>query len=273
MFKPVSFSGRLFRRYILMFEHPAKFRILNLIGKYFFSKGISIKNSDGVSFVLDANDWITRIILIDGNYESGSTSLAKNILSDGGTLLDIGANFGLFTCIAASNNPKVTVIAAEPNYKMIPRLLNNIKYNKLDKQVKVINAAISDKHQLVTMEQPASDNLGTTVTKAGANGLLSVMSASLDFICAENAVDEVQLLKIDIEGNEFDVVEKFAFQKFPVKNVILEFNHLSKISFHDLKLFFATRGFECCTIAGDPLISEHHIPENNIWFRNINNKS
>lgn len=269
MFFPISIGGKIFKGYLSMFSHPGKIRIQNIIGKIFFSKGILIQNGEGVSFVLDANDWITRIMLMEGNYESGSTTLAKNIIKNGGLFIDIGANFGLFTNMAAYKNTKVNIVAVEPNYKVIPGLLNNIRLNGLESTVQIINAAVTKKFQLVTMEQPALDNLGTTVTKVGASGLLSILSCSLEFICAEHQYKQVELLKIDIEGNEFDVLEDFPFDQYKIKNIILEFNHLSKISFENLCSFFLGKGFKSYTISGKELLNDlQGIPENNIWFVN-----
>ncbi|MBX9782835.1 MAG: FkbM family methyltransferase [Chitinophagaceae bacterium] len=269
MFFPATIGGKIFKCYLKMFSHPSKVRIQNLIGKYFFPKGILLKNEEGLYFFPDANDWITRTMLMEGNYESGSTGLAKTILKNGGLFIDVGANFGLFTAIAAFKNKGLQVLAVEPNYKILPRLLHHMKLNGLETNVQVINAAVSKKLQLVTMEQPAADNLGTTVTKAGGAGLLKVLSCPLDFICSLHGKEPVTLLKIDIEGNEFDILEDFPFEQYIIKNVILEFNYLSAVSFDTLRLFFQQRGFDCFTITGEPLLNQTQgIIENNIWFVN-----
>lgn len=272
MFKPTSLSGKTFYRYLKIPAHPSKIRIQNIAGEVFFSKGISIKNESNVMLTIDANDWITRIMLMEGDYETGSTLLAKKILSKGGVFIDVGANFGLFTCIAAHNNNMVKVIAVEPNHKIVHRLLYNIQQNGLQDRVTVINAAVSKDFQLVTLEQQASDNLGTTVTKKNAGGLLSVLSCSLAFICDNNELSDVELLKIDIEGNEFEILENFPFEKYRINNIILEFNHLSNTSFSVLYTFFTGKGFKSFTITGEELLNEQQaIPENNIWFVNQNN--
>ena len=269
MFKPVSLPGKLFRKYILMFSHPSKIRIQNFIGKYFFSKGIQLKNEDGVMFNLDANDWITRIMLMESGYEIDSTTLAKKILSNGGLFMDVGANFGLFTCIAAHNNDKVRAISIEPNYKVIGRLLNNIMQNRLEERTQVLNTAVTQVFQLVTLEQPASDNLGTTLTRTDKKGLLTILSCSLEFICKENNAGIIELLKIDIEGNEFEIIKDFPFDQYTIKNIILEFNQLSKISFEELRNFFITNGFKSYTVTGEELLDDKkEIPEKNIWFVN-----
>ena len=266
MFTPSYNSGKLFKQYLLAYNHPSKVRIQNLIGKKIFSKGIDFKNENGVQLTLDANDWITRIIIKEGGYEQDSTSLANKILSSGGLFIDVGANFGLFACMAAYNNPKVKVIAVEPNHKVIQRLLNNIEQNGLNKYVKVMNTAVSAAFQLQTIEQPAADNMGTTITRAGSDGLLSVACCPLEFICSENSVETVELLKIDIEGKEFEILENFPFEKYKIKNIILEFNQNDKLGFDELYTFFMSKGFKIFTIKGVGLNNDKQtIPENNIW--------
>ena len=266
MFTPIYNAGKLFKQYLLAPNHPSKVRIQNQIGKKIFSKGIDLKNENGVQFTLDANDWITRILIKEGGYEQGSTALSKKILLNGGLFIDVGANFGLFTCMAAYNNPKVKVIAVEPNYKVLQRLLYNIDQNGLNKNVKVMNTAVSTKFQLLTIDQPAADNMGTTVTRPGTNGLLSVACCPLDFICAENGIESVDLLKIDIEGKEFEILENFAFKKYEIKNIILEFNQENNIGFKEMHSFFMSKGYKMFSITGDELHDDKQgIPENNIW--------
>lgn len=251
--------------------HRSKIRIQNLAGKYFFGSGISVLNDDKVHFKLQANDWITRTILKDGNYEPNSTQLAKRLLNNGGIFIDIGANFGLFSCIVAKQNLGIKVLSIEPNYQMIERLIQNIRLNFMENRVQIFNTAISKKLQWVTMEQPASDNLGTTATRAGQQGLLSILSCPLEFLFKENNIKVAELIKIDIEGNEFEILEDFPFNLYFVKNIILEYNHLSQISFGKIRDFFISQNFKCFTIFGEELINEEQsIPENNIWFENQN---
>ncbi|MEJ7587804.1 MAG: FkbM family methyltransferase [Ferruginibacter sp.] len=269
MFSPVSFGGKLFKRYLLAFDHPGKVRIQNLIGRFFFSHGIYLDNLEGTMFRLDPNDWITRILLKEGVYEEGSISLAKKILNEGGIFIDIGANFGLFTCLAANDNKNIKVVAIDPNYKIIGWLLNNIALNNLQERVAVYNMAVSQKFQVLSLQQPAADNMGTTITGATSPGALSVLSCPLDFLYKGHGDLPIDLLKIDVEGNEFDILENFPFDKCIIRNIILEFNHLCKVGFAELLDFFEKNGFKSFTVNGDILNTEKQgIPENNIWFVN-----
>ncbi len=269
MYIPVSFAGKFFKWYLLCPQHPAKIRIENYLGRLFFRDGISIKNSEGVVFKLDANDWITRIMIEDGNYEQGSIELGKRLLKNGGIFIDVGANFGLYSCQIKYSNEKVKVFAVEPNYKVVSRLMNNLAINKLTGNVTVINAAIGEIFSQVFLQLPVQNNLGTTFVSNANTGSIAVICCPLDFLLQSNNICQVDLLKIDIEGNEFAVLKNFPFDKINIKNIILEFNFLSEVCFAQLQLFFDQKGFDFFTVAGNKLINDkNEIPENNIWIVN-----
>ena len=269
MFTPTSLSGKIFKLYLLLPQHPAKIRIENWMGKVFFAKGIKIKNEDGVVFVLDPNDWITRTLIEQGNYEADSLTLAKKILQKGGVFVDVGTNFGLYTCMLSQQHKQIQVYSIEPNYQVLGRLIANVRLNKIEEQVHIFNAAVTDKFQVVFLDLPAANNLGSTVASVDNNGGMAVLSCSLEYITAVNNILKIDLIKIDIEGNEFAVLEKFPFEKIAVQNIILEFNFLSKISFEQLRLFFDERGFDIFTVEGKTIVDDKNgIPENNIWIVN-----
>ena len=269
MYIPLSFAGKFFKWYLLCPQHPAKIRIENLLGKLFFRNGITIKKNEGPAFKLDANDWITRIMIECGNYEEGSVELSKKLLKDGGIFIDVGANFGLFCCQVKYGNEKVKAFAIEPNYKILGRLMDNLSLNKLTDNVTVINAAINDVFSQVFLQLPVQNNLGTTFVSSTNTGGIAVLSCPLDFLLQSNNISQVVLLKIDIEGNEFSVLKNFPFDTIIIKNIILEFNFLSAISFAQLQLFFDQKGFDFFSITGDKLVDKkNEIPENNIWIVN-----
>lgn len=269
MFRPISFAGKFFKFYLLFPSHPAKIRIENMLGRILFSKGIAIKDEEGVIFKLDANDWITRTMIEQGCYEPASIDLGKKIVEAGGVFVDIGANFGLYSCILGVKNNSLKIYSIEPNYKVLPRLAANITGNHLKEQAHIINAAVSEKSQLVFLELPEKNNLGTTVTSAINKSSLSILSCTLEYILEANHLSQIDILKIDIEGNEFTVLKDFPFDKYVIKNIILEFNHLSGVSFLQLQQFFESKGFIFFTITGEKIETEtKDIPENNIWIIN-----
>ena len=267
MFYPVSFVGRLFKKYLRFNNHPSKVRIQNFVGRHFFKEGLKVKAHTGTVLQLRPNDWISRMILLQDGYEQTSVRLAKDLLKDGGVFIDIGANFGLYTC-SVSENANVYVYAVEPNYMVVPQLLENVRLNKRG-NVKILNTALSDQSRFVSFDLPQADNLGSASFNAKHKATLSILSCSLNFIFESQQIKTADLMKIDIEGNEFDVLENFSFETYTVKNILLEFNELSGFSFEKLFLFFTGKGFTLQDIYGNLLnCRTASVPENNLWLVN-----
>ncbi len=270
MFEPISLAGKLFRSYLRMQNHPSKIRIQNWIGESFFKKGIVVKDEHNIFFRLDANDWITRTMLLEGSYERQSVALAVEIMKEGEIFVDIGANFGLFANQISVHNPVVRVLAVEPNYQILPSLIGNLQLNKTDSRVNIVQAAVSSSDDLVTLAQPSENNLGSTMVVNNTKGLLSVPCVRLEKLFNQFGLKKIDLIKIDIEGNEFEVFRDFDFGKFDIQNIILEFNHLSRISLDELLNFFKSKGFAATSVNNLPLAADTaEIPENNIWFKKI----
>jgi FkbM family methyltransferase len=251
-------------------SHPGKLKVQDFLGKICFPKGIRISGKKGLRFSLSANDWMTRIILLHKGYEMESLNLANKILKDGGTFIDVGANFGLYSCNIVFNNPNVKAIAIEPNYMVVSKLIQNINLNNLSDKISVVNTAVSRSQQLLKLELSNVYNLGTAHFKSGSNGWLNVASYPLEYILQSYHLKTIDLIKIDIEGMEMEVLEDFPFDKFEVKNIILEFNSLSRVDFNTLKEFFNRKNFNLFNVRGKEILQPDDIIEDNVWLRNRN---
>lgn len=268
-FFPRHFAGRLFKTYLRLPDHPAKVRIANIIGSAFFKKGILFTNKDRLLFRLEPNDWITRIFIRDGCYEKGSIRLAQTIMANGGVFFDIGANFGLFSCVLGKQ-PGTKIYSFEPNYDMVGNLLRNIRLNGLAQHATILNTAVSDGSNLVKFSVPDDKNKGTARyeadgSQANGNGVY-VTTCSLAGAIDHLNIPYVTLIKIDIEGNEMDVFRNFDFTQVPVYNIIMEFNECTRMSLAELKSFFESRGYQVKNIDGGLVKEEKDIIENNLWL-------
>ncbi|MES2604951.1 MAG: FkbM family methyltransferase [Pseudomonadota bacterium] len=264
--RPVSFVGRLFKSYLLMPEHPAKVRVETLLGKALFGSGITLQGH-GARLQLDANDWITRMLLEHGNYEQQSLALAKRLLNRGGTFLDIGANFGLYTCILGTL-PNVGCIAVEPSAEMFLRLKRNLALNA---SIRVMTAhlALSADTMLVSFGSPDAGNKGMSRIMA-SRGEDLIACISLNRLLDHIKPGPVTLMKIDVEGHEMDILRAFDFAgPYRPANIIAEYvpaHDAARLSFADYCEFFRQQGYELLTVTGET-IREGAIPEHNIWLK------
>lgn len=146
---------------------------------------------------------------------SGDFGREKNVLEmllsrvrPGEVILDVGSNFGIFTILLAK---KVLeggkVIAVEPGKEIFSHFIENVKLNNL-KNITSFNLALGDK------EQEAKLFLGQV---AGASSMAYEPDASKGFeiikvktgdqLIKENSLPVPNVVKIDVEGFEYSVIE------------------------------------------------------------------
>ena len=151
---------------------------------------------------------------------------------------------------------------------VVPALLKNAALNRRN-NITVLNAALSNDVQFVGFSLENLNNLGMASFKVKKDTSFSVLSCPLKFIFESQKIHTAELIKIDIEGNEFDVLMNFPFDKYEIKNILLEYNSLSKKTLQELADFFYLRGFIMQNIKGKQVNNIlEGIPENNLWLVN-----
>jgi FkbM family methyltransferase len=142
------------------------------------------------------------------------------------TFVDVGANIGYYTLMAASCvGPRGRVIAVEPSSYAVERLERAVRDNGLT-QVKVVRGGLGDRDSEVRLFIPEPGN--HTPTMLGEEGapaqLVSVKT--LDASLADWHVEIIDLLKIDVEGFEPRVLEGAAkaLAGGRIRAILCEFN-------------------------------------------------
>ena len=119
-------------------------------------------------------------------------------------IIDAGANIGLSTRLFANRFPKAKIIAIEPeaeNYKLLK--LNTEEFPNIIP----VHAALMDYDGNGNVIDVGEGDLAYQV-KAEQNGIQSVKCISFKTMCEKYEIEEVNLLKIDIEGTEYDLFER-----------------------------------------------------------------
>lgn len=161
-------------------------------------------------FRCDLRDGIAREVCFTGQYEPQETAIVKALLRQGDTFVDVGANWGYFTLLAAHQvGPDGRVLSLEPDPRLFPALQDNIDRNGLD-QVSTLQVAAAS--ACGTMSLAGFDEgfgnfglsrLSAVAGAAGAEGCtFRVQARPLDDMLDELKVRHVDLLKMDIEGAE-----------------------------------------------------------------------
>jgi FkbM family methyltransferase len=149
--------------------------------------------------------------------------------------IDIGSNIGIATIIMAKLNPESIVYSYEPYKKAYDMLVTNIKLNSLT-NVKAFNIAVSNKinkslviniHEKMSGANStyANDNLFQKKWKCNCTDTTECIS--FDEIIRINNITNIELLKIDAEGAEFDIIyDSDLFKDKIVNNMVGEFHDL-----------------------------------------------
>jgi FkbM family methyltransferase len=165
------------------------------------------KDLGGYSFQCDLRDAISRDVCFTGRYEPQETAIVKSILRSGMTFIDVGANWGYFTLLAASLVGKGgRVLSLEPDPRLFPILGENVARSELG-QVTVLPIAAATERGMLTLAgyDESQENFGLSklvTVESETKQTFQVKADSLDNILDYCRVDSVDLLKMDIEGAE-----------------------------------------------------------------------
>jgi FkbM family methyltransferase len=163
--------------------------------------------SDRIRFVCDLHDAIAREACFMGYYEPQETALVRHLLRPGMCFVDVGANWGYYTLLAADivgNDGRV--VALEPHPELFRCLEANVSRNGLP-QVVALRVAVADSEGEMNLAGFAdeAENSGisrlTEKPEAGVQNF-RVRTRLLENLLDECGVDVVDLLKMDIEGGE-----------------------------------------------------------------------
>jgi FkbM family methyltransferase len=179
----------------------------------------------GAEILCDPKDLIQRSILNFGVWEPNISYWIGKILRAGDVCIDVGANIGYDTLLASSivgASGKVVSIEAAP--RIFSLLEHNVRVNRAN-NVRLVNAAVSDRRQTLTLYSGGVRNTGATTTLA-SRGLpieTTVEASTLAQILLPDEVACAKLIKIDIEGAELPVLKGLLADvcRFPKDVVVI----------------------------------------------------
>ncbi len=140
------------------------------------------------------------------------TRVLRRVLRIGDIFLDVGAHIGWYSLSARQIvGPAGKVIAFEPNPSCVSELKQNIILNSLH-SIKIEKIAIADKNK--KSDFWLGDDMAGSLIKESAQELthysvkkILVTVKTLDTYCREHKIENIRLLKIDVEGAEEKVIQ------------------------------------------------------------------
>jgi FkbM family methyltransferase len=151
---------------------------------------------------------------IAGGWEKVSASIWIRLCKNAGTIIDVGANTGVYALMAQCLHPGARVIAFEPVKRVFEKLESNIALNRYP--IQAVRAALSETSGTATIYDTGAEHIySVTVGKnlcapGKAVNPVEIPVMRLDEFIEKNAISRIDLLKIDVETHEAEVLRGFG---------------------------------------------------------------
>ena len=181
--------------------------IYNIVTKLLRAKGNIIKVRFSVgskpyeAYVPDDEYWGSiKDLLLNREYEYVPLFSIENLR--GFTVIDVGAHVGLYSLIVSDYAHNVISVEPHPvNFRLleINRIMNNVE------AMTTLNVAIVGRESDSIELCEGSHSGGSSIIIEGSSRCYQVRAMTLDELIENYATNDRVLLKMDIEGAEFDV--------------------------------------------------------------------
>ncbi len=195
-----------------------RFKLVQIAKKILYRSGIDlnrfisghqyierIKIYSGLPIALHLDDHIDNIIWWNGYYEKHPTRIFLKLTNPGDCVVDVGANIGYYSVLAASRIGSAgKIFAFEPVLSIYQRLLENVSELKNIKPEKVACGNTTGEIKIYVADDTCS--AGSRISQPIENHPLKIETVPIIKLDNELMGEKVDLLKIDVEGYETEVL-------------------------------------------------------------------
>jgi len=165
------------------------------------------------SFSGDSLDIIPMCVYYFGQWEPEISQLIEQRLRPGDTFVDVGANTGWYTLLAAHTvGPTGRVVAIEASPTNFLRLKENVADNRLG-NVRLVNEAVWNSEAFLSFFQGPPSNSGVSTVlpsfaePRGCAPAGRIRAWPLPELLSPDEMAALRILKIDVEGAEREVLQ------------------------------------------------------------------
>lgn len=131
------------------------------------------------------------------------------VWSDCQTIVDAGANIGVFSIWAARRLSNARILALEPHPETFARLRHNLEANGLGTRVQPVQFALAEEcgeREIRSGAESQRCSLVPSDRQGAEPDSVKVPSISLTRLMEQYQLQQIDLLKMDIEGSEWEVL-------------------------------------------------------------------
>jgi FkbM family methyltransferase len=199
--------------------------------------------------------------------------IVKKVLNKGRTFIDVGAFTGLYTFYAYQvlrKNAGFKIIAVEPfpnNYRILENKINNENIHLVKQAVWTIDDAIVEFYVEGFSSLDNTSMFGrVSSTKrhallGGYRGeTLRVRTVRLDTLVKRFRLECVDLVKMDVEGAEYEILTDPTLDLSKVQNIIVEIHYrYGSRESEEILRALARLGFKIVPLYPDPKSNSYHL--------------
>ena len=186
----------------------------------------------------------TFVVREQGDWFEDEIKFLRRYLKPGMKVIDIGANYGVYTLsLAKAVGESGQVWAFEPASATAGLLQESAEVNGFD-HVEVIPAALSNRTGEATFNIAPSAELNSLAPVRDGVATETVSLMTLDGWTSESGIDDVDFIKLDAEGEESRILEaagKFLGKRSPL--IMFELKHRKQVNLPLIQRF-QDLGFE-----------------------------
>lgn len=179
------------------------------------------------------------------------SEIYKGYINEGDTVLDLGANIGIFSLYA---QPIAKIVYAfEPTPDHFECLEKLIEYNEF-KNIVPIRKAIANKNGKQDFFFSNNQTMNSLKEAVGDTGRkIAVDTVTLDTFFDEFDIDRVNFMKLDIEGSEGEILQGAGFRKVnpKVDSFVFEYHTWSGMNINQIINTVRDYGYEVTQIPED----------------------
>src|SRR5690349_8944049 len=188
---------------------PRRYRVYHLLSRLAADR-YEIYRVEGGLIFLNLHESAAMVQRAMRSYEPAKHALIRKHLRPGMTFIDVGANKGDFSLLAArlaGKSGHVISIEPEPeNHSMLERSIALNDYSN----IRVMQIAVSDRDGVANLQIGSTSGSHTLSPEFSGSRTVAVPTRTLDGVVAEQRLGTVDMIKIDVQGLELAVLRGAA---------------------------------------------------------------
>lgn len=250
-----SFARSLTRRWL---PKAVRMQMSSITGRLLYRLLLNADQTiqvQGHGMFFSSDGRLPPVDMLTDTYEPTTTTLFKQLVRPGMTVVDIGAHIGYYTLLAArtvgENGRVLSFEADSSNYAV---LVKNIELNSYSNVI-AVNQAVSNYVGKGMLSRSSHNGVSyISYSDSIQTERAEVIVTTLDAYLTSIGDSVIDLVKIDVEGSEFHVIEGMTnlIQISPKLNLIIEFHprtlHRAGIDSLDLLRYLESIGLKVHSI-------------------------